>query len=132
MINEKRVEKMSQLAIYENTIGKEPFSLYEYSKKDYIGWQLIKNFIGVTISYIICVLSLSALKIEYILDNWLEIDYFNIGLWLVVSYGTIMLISTLITIKIFKKKYKIAQKKMERYIQLVEQVCECYEKEREE
>lgn len=132
MIIEDRVKKMSQLAVYEKKIGQDPFAIYEYALSDYIGKEILKNFIEITIAYMIGLIGFTAFKIEYILDHCLEMDYKNIGLWLVVSYGTIVLISTIITVVIAKKKYNMEKKKVERYIKILDEVCLCYEKEREE
>lgn len=132
MIAEERVKKMSQLAVYEKKIGQDPFLIYEYSLSDFIGKETLKNFVEITIAYIIGLLCLVAFNIEYLLDHCLEMDYENIGLWLVVSYGTIVLITTIVTVVIAKKKYNREKKKIEKYIQILDEVCLCYEKEREE
>ncbi len=132
MIAEERVKKMSQLAVYEKKIGQDPFLIYEYSLSDFIGKETLKNFVEITIAYIIGLLCLVAFNIEYLLDHCLEMDYQNIGLWLVVSYGTIVLITTIVTVVIAKKKYNREKKKIEKYIQILDEVCLCYEKEREE
>lgn len=132
MKNENRIEHMSKLAIYENKIGKETFQIYEYSQSDYIGWQLLKTWIASTIAYIICLGGVIVVNTEYLLQHWIEINYNKIGLWIAGTYGTIIIISILATFLLARSKYKSVEEKMKQYMRLLDNVCTCYEKEREE
>lgn len=130
MLNENRVKKMSQLAILEQQMGLEPFQMYKFSKLDYIRWELMKTWISVTIAYGICCIGIIGIKLEYILDHWLELDYVKIAIWGLIGYGVLLIISLVGTIKISKSKFEGIEKNMKCYVRLVEEICECYETEK--
>lgn len=51
MLNEERVILMTKLASYEANDGKKNVAIGSYFRSDYIGWQVLKSVISVTIAF---------------------------------------------------------------------------------
>ena len=52
MLDERKVKLMTQLALYDQTQGKEDFKISEYYRKDYAGVHILYTVLWVTIGYI--------------------------------------------------------------------------------
>ena len=52
MINGEKIRRMTKLAIYESNDGKEAIKINGYYRSDYIGRNMLKTALKVTVSYI--------------------------------------------------------------------------------
>ena len=70
---------MTKLAIYEKKDGKEDIKLAKYYKSDYARLQMLKTAVAVTIAFL-CLVAVGVIyKMEFILNNALDIDYAMLG-----------------------------------------------------
>ena len=51
MLDERKVKLMTQLALHDQTQGKEDFKISEYYRKDYAGVHILYTVLWVTIVY---------------------------------------------------------------------------------
>lgn len=129
VVNEKRVKQMSQLAVCENKIGKEPFRLNSYYQKDYIRLQELKTLVSTTIVYCLCFVAYLGVRLEYIIDHVMELDYKKMGIIGIGSYGLLIVLSVFITKIIAKRKYERDKEKLRRYSKLLKALEKSYEEE---
>ena len=69
MLDERKVELMTQLAFYEQTEGKEDFKISEFYRKDYTSLHMICSVLWVTVGYVCAVGLFVLVKMEDILEN---------------------------------------------------------------
>ena len=71
MINEKKVAVMTRMAAYEAGRGKKDREICSFFRSDYVGFQLLKTWIAVTIAFCI----LTAIWLLYRIDEITSIFY---------------------------------------------------------
>lgn len=71
MINERKVAAMTRMAAYEAGEGKKDFSICGYFRSDYVGFQLLKTWIGTTIAFGI----LAGIYLMYRMDEVMDSLY---------------------------------------------------------
>ena len=130
VVNEKRVKQMSKLAICENHIGKEAFLLSSYSRSDYLRLQELKALISVTIAYILCLMGYGGIRIEYILDHMMQLNYKKIVFVVVVGYLILCVLFFFLSRGIASKKYQKAQVLLKEYEQVIEELQDIYKEEK--
>lgn len=131
MVNEKRVKQMSKLAIYEQKMGKEPFRLSSYYRSDYVRLQGLKTLVAITIAYGICLAGYMVLRLEYILDHLMQIDYKNVGIIIVGSYLLLLVVFFLLSRVLAVRKYERAKAQLEIYSHLLGELEQSYKEEQD-
>lgn len=53
MLNEEKLKTMIKLASFESTKGQEALKIGSYYKRDYVGYQMLKSGVYLTIAYIL-------------------------------------------------------------------------------
>ncbi|HCO28567.1 MAG TPA: hypothetical protein DIT54_03885 [Lachnospiraceae bacterium] len=129
MVNEKRVKQMSKLAICESRIRKEQYIINSYYQSDYVRLQVLKTLIAITIAYGICLAGYAGLRIEYILDHVMQLDYKKIALIAGGGYVILLLSFFFISRHLAKQKYKQTKGVIEEYDKIIKELSSMYEKE---
>lgn len=75
MINRDKVAVMTKMAAYEAGDGRKNMAVCSYFRGDYVGFQMLKSWIAVTIAFCILV----AVYLVYQMDS-LMTDFYNIDL----------------------------------------------------
>lgn len=132
MVNERRVKQMSRLAVYENRMGKENLKVSAYYRSDYIRLQELKTIVSVTIAYGICLLGSIGLRLEYILDHLMEIDYKKLGIMVGLGYVIVLAIFFFVSRILAVRRYEKAKSNFNTYYTLLEELEECYEEDDEQ
>ena len=52
MLSEEKIIRMTKLAAFEKREGKKNLNIVNYYRNDYIGFQVLKSIIAVTISFV--------------------------------------------------------------------------------
>lgn len=129
MLNEEKVKLMNRLAIYEKTEGKKYLPVSKYYRSDYIGLALIKNFFMVTIGYILAVGSVALYFGDYLLDNINRVDLIEIGKYLVIGYGIVLLLYSALTYIVYSIQYYKAKKSVKKYYEDLTKLEKMYSRE---
>ena len=100
MINEEKVALMTRMAAYEGGEGKKDAAICSYFRSDYVGFQLLKTWIGATVAFGI----LAGINLLYRLDDLMESLYgldidglFEMGRKLFIMYAFFCGVYLLIT-----------------------------------
>ena len=115
MLNNRKVRLMTKLAIYEKKDGKEDIKLAKYYKSDYARLQMLKTAVAVTIAFL-CLVAVGVIyKMEFILNNALDIDYAMLGRKVLGIYLGVLSIYMILTALGYSMKYKASRKKLAKY-----------------
>ena len=57
MLDERKVKLMTQLALYDQTQGKEDFKISEYYRKDYAGVHILYTVLAAVVGYVVVLVS---------------------------------------------------------------------------
>lgn len=129
MLDKNKVKLMTELALYEQTQGKEDFRISEYYRKDYAGIHTICSFLWVTVGFI-CVAALLALSGMDALLSKLSVGLIiTLGLMAVAAYLAIVIVYAVITSHIYNKKHRDARQRVKRYNHNLTRLLKMYEKE---
>lgn len=129
MLNNRKVRLMTQLAMYEKNEGKEDMKLSKYFKIDYARFNVLKTAVVVTIAYVIIVGLVLLYKLQYILDNILNIDYKAMGWTILGIYIGVMSFYIIITLLGYSLHYKASRKKLGKYYKMLGRLKTMYNEE---
>ncbi|HIV17176.1 MAG TPA: hypothetical protein IAB17_04215, partial [Candidatus Alectryocaccobium stercorigallinarum] len=74
-MDERRIQKMTHLAMFEETDGREDIKISKYFLNDYIGIGLLKNFFLITIAYFLLLGILFVYNFEYLALIFADMDF---------------------------------------------------------
>lgn len=128
MLNERKVKMMTELAMYEQTQGKEDLPISEYYEKDYVGLHVFSSIICVTIGYI-CVVGLVFLaQINTLMASINNSMIMMIGMIVVIGYLGVLIIFAIIEGSMAGKKYRKAKRRVRKYNQNLVKLLKWYKK----
>lgn len=126
MLNNRKVRLMTKLAIYEKKDGKEDIKLAKYYKSDYARLQMLKTAVAVTIAFL-CLVAVGVIyKMEFILNNALDIDYAMLGRKVLGIYLGVLSIYMILTALGYSMKYKASRKKLAKYFRMLRKLNHMY------
>lgn len=118
-MNKEKVKIMTNLAIYEKNLGKEDFTINEHFKSNYVSYNNFKTRLGVIIAMLIIFGFDILRRVSKDFNNIVEIDYVSIGIRYLVILVIVLVIYTIISTLIYKKKYKSAEIRINKYKKLL-------------
>ncbi len=129
MVDEQKVRLMTQLALYEDTQGKEDFKISSYYRKDYSGLHMITSVLWVTVGYV-CFGILFALGILDSLLADLTIQTLIVfGALAILGYLLVVILYAIIANTIFNKKHKDARQRVKKYNHNLTRLLKMYKRE---
>ena len=116
MLNEEKIQAMTDLAVFEKHQGRKIFPVNQFFQSDYVGGQLFRSFFGYTFSFVLILLMWIMYKLGVIVKgaaietvvSWAK----NWGL----GYITGLVFYLLITWKIYSKRYDFASRSQTMYM----------------
>lgn len=126
MVDEKKICLMTDLARFESGAGKEDLRVLRYSRSDYIGLGLLKNFFLTTIGYILLWGVIAAYYMEYLLENLHKMNIPVLIVVIVIGYLIFMIVYSEITYTRRYKRYEKARKNVRHYYTGLEQLSRTY------
>lgn len=129
MLNYKKIRIMNKLAVYESKDGKEDIHLSKYYKTDYVRYQTIKSIISATVGYLLILLMVALYKMEYLIQNAVNLDYATIGTYVLGFYIMIITLYGLGSLLVFSLKYDASRKKLAKYYKLLKRLNKIYQEE---
>ena len=115
MIHEERVILMSKLQAYEDGEGKKDIAIANYFRGDYLGAQLLKSVIYITIAAIISYAGYVFYHLEDFLKNLYQTDWIEYVRTLLIRYLVLVIGYALITYLVYAYRYVIAKKNLKKY-----------------
>lgn len=129
MLNEDKIRVMTKLAIYEQGKGKKVINNNKYYKKDYVGVKMLNTAITITMAYMICLALWVMYKIDYFVEEIVNIDLFNLGKKVLVIYVIVFILYMLISYAVYSMKYLKMQDMNKEYSENLKELYLIYKKE---
>lgn len=129
MLDERKVKLMTQLALYEQTQGKQDFKISEYYRKDYAGMYTICTILWTTLGYACVVGLVFAAGLETLMGRMSNGLIVTLGAILLIGYLFLLIFYSVITRHIYNKKHKQARQRVKKYNHNLTSLIRMYEKE---
>ncbi|MCR5377091.1 MAG: hypothetical protein K6E71_10130 [Lachnospiraceae bacterium] len=129
MINNEKIRLMTKLAVYENGDGREDMAVANYFRSDYIRHEILKTILAVTFGSLILLALVIAYKLDFILDNALDLNYKLLGRQVLVAYLILQVVFVSITWIGYRIYYLRSHARLNRYYRLLSKVRKIEEKE---
>lgn len=131
MIDEKRVRLMTQAAKLKKKEGRGIFTAKSFFGSDFVVFQAIKTFIGVTVAYaIIAVLWLMAKGEEFSTQYTLNEMFGEIKI-LIFIYILVLALSIVLTVIVYTRKFWGARSSLSDYRTTIKKLDKYYRKQDE-
>lgn len=115
MIHEERVILMTGLQIYEDGDGKRDIAISNYFRGDYLGMQMLKSVIYVTIAAGLFFAGYVFYNLEEFLNNIYQTNWLEYAQTLLTRYLVLVVAYTLITYLVYACRYAKAKKNLKKY-----------------
>ena len=130
MINEERVILMTKLASYERGQGKKNVTIGNFFRSDYIGFQLLKSVIYMTIAVAIVIGVYLFYHFEDLMSEVYQLDLMEIGREVLKYYLVLVAIYCGVSYAVYSYRYHLARKNLKNYYSNLRKLTQLYEKER--
>ncbi len=115
MIHEERVILMTGLQVYEDGDGKRDIAISNYFRGDYLGMQMLKSVIYVTIAAGLFFAGYVFYNLEEFLNNIYQTNWLEYAQTLLTRYLVLVVAYTLITYLVYTCRYAKAKKNLKKY-----------------
>ena len=129
MIHEERVILMTQLQAYEDCGGKKDIAIASYFRGDYLGSQMLKSVISVTIAAAIGYAGYVFYNLESFMKDLYQTDWIEYVSILLTRYLVLVIGYALITYLIYAYRYAKAKKNLKKYYGGVRKLSAMYHEE---
>lgn len=130
MLNEKKVQLMTRMAMYESNRGEEDLKISSYYKKDYVSLQRLLTIIWITIGYLI-VVGMGALIFVEEIFKMMNISFIIVvGAALVTGYIVLLIIYGIASSRFYRIKHEEARKRVKKFNHDLTRLNKLYEREK--
>ncbi len=130
MLDEKRIRQMTKLAFFEKEEEKNALRIGRYFRSDYIGKELLKNFIQASIGYVLVVVVMALYHIEWLVDEIDTVDLQVAAGCLIASYLCFLAVYSIAVYVISTICYQRAQKKLKGYGKELDELQRMYDEQK--
>lgn len=115
MLSEEKIIRMTKLAAFEKREGKKNLNIVNYYRNDYIGFQVLKSIIAVTISFVAVFALYLFYNFEALMHDVYKLDLMEFGKSVVIIYLCVAAGYGVITYVVYASRYSKAKKKLKHY-----------------
>lgn len=132
MIDARKVQIMTRLAIFEQREEEQALQITKYERLDYVRIQLLKMILSVTVGYGILVMFLGFYHLEYILEH-ITTGEVNDWIWIGVAvYVGLLLFYGVIGLIAYHIRYRRARRRVKEYDRMLHTLRKYYRKKEQE
>ena len=129
MIHEERVVLMTKLQAYEDGSGKKDIAISNYFRGDYLGSQMLKSVICMTIAAAVFFAGYVFYNLENFLRDLYQIDWIEYAKMLLTRYLVLVIGYVLITYMVYAYRYAKAKKNLKKYYGGLKALSAMYQEE---
>lgn len=115
MIHEERVALMTRLQAYEDRGGKRDIAIAGYFRGDYLGSQMLKSFVSITLAAVLFYAGYVFYNLESFMKNLYQTDWIEYASMLFTRYLVLVIGYVLITYLVYAYRYTKAKKNLKKY-----------------
>ena len=123
MLNPRKIQLMTRLAILEKERGKELRSMKESYRSDYVGISILKNAFRVTAVFLLLLAVWAVANIDFILNTVADAQLGLLAIGILAAYIVVLLVSLIITFLCVSADYYRSLRDMEEYEYLLEKLA---------
>lgn len=123
MLNPRKIQLMTRLAILEKERGKELRSVRESYRSDYVGIPLLKNAFRVTAVFLLLLAVWAVANMDFILNTVADMQLGLLAIGILAAYIVVLLVSLIITFLCVSADYYRSLRDMEEYEYLLEKLA---------
>ena len=127
MINKEKVVMMTAAAMEEHRSGKRKRPATDYFPEDYVGLQVIKGLIGITMVYALLIGAWGIYTAETWLASYSYADLFDLGRRFLLLYIAVMVVSAIILLLVYSLRYYQAKTMIREEEAPLKKLCRYYE-----
>lgn len=129
MVQEKKVILMTKLQAYEDKYGKKDAAVANYFRGDYLGMQVLKSIIYITIAAVIFYAGYIFYHLEEFLKEIYQMDLLEYGKTLLTDYLILAAAYAVITYLVYALRYTKARKHLKHYYGGLKKLAAMFQKE---
>jgi len=131
-MNEKRIRMMTKLADFEQRNREDLYRAENYYRSDYIGIQLLKNLIRITLAYVTGAGLWACSHMDSLMKKLNTMDIRGTGVKLLIAYGVTAALFLLLTYVICTVRFYRSEKRLQTYRNMLEHLLLEYDREEPE
>lgn len=97
MLNPRKIQLMTRLAVLEKERGKELQKIRESYRSDYIGVPMLKNALRVTAVFLVILMIGAVGNVDFLLDTVANRELGLLGTGILAAYIVVLLVSMIVT-----------------------------------
>lgn len=132
MVNEEKVRIMTAIAHEEKKHGSEILNDAFFYKNDYVKMHVLSVVWNYTVGYFLILILIAVYNIDFLLLNFVKINYLYIGIALLFSYLLIIIVSVLISRIYYQEKYDMEQRLLQKYHKYILELKKFYSEDGKE
>ena len=115
MINEKRVEELYRMAVYDENDDKKYHQMGEYYMWDYVGKELLKSFFSGTCSFALLVVFVALGNLDGVVSLVNQMNLRNLAVIIIAGYVGFQVIYLMITGVLYAIRYREGHRSLHNY-----------------
>lgn len=115
MIDEEKVILMTKLAAFEKHQSRKNSSIINYYRGDFIGFQVVKAIIAVTISFVAVFAIYIFYNFEELMADIYKLDFMEVGKTILIIYVAVAGVYAVICYAVYAHRYSKAKKELKGY-----------------
>lgn len=129
MVNEDCVKELFKMAVYD--AHEEAFyrQMGEYYKRDYVGKEIVKSIFFGTFAFALILVLVFASDVEGFMTELNQLNLTSIIVKFVFFYIAFMAVYLLITVAVYKSRFRIGRQKLRDYYGHLRRINKMYDRE---
>lgn len=115
MINEKRVEELYRMAVYDENDDKKYHQMGEYYMWDYVGKELLKSFFSGTCAFALLVVFVALGNLDGVVSLVNQMNLRNLAVIIIAGYVGFQVIYLMITGVLYAIRYREGRRSLHNY-----------------
>ena len=115
MINEKRVEELYRMAVYDENDDKKYHQMGEYYMWDYVGKELLKRFFSGTCAFALLVVFVALGNLDGVVSLVNQMNLRNLAVIIIAGYVGFQVIYLMITGVLYAIRYREGHRSLHNY-----------------
>ena len=130
MLSQERIKLMTKMAAYEENEGKKYMSIGSYFRSDYMGMQVIRSVICVTLAFFLLAGLYVYYHFETMMQDIYKMDLLLLGRRVLFYYIVFIAAYSVITYVIYSFRYSRAKRSLKHYYYHLKQLAAIYDIEK--
>ena len=117
---------MIRLAMFEQYEGRRDLEICRFYRRDFVGLGLIANGVLITVAYVIVILAAAIYNMDYLSENFSEIDFHSMMFTIVFIYIVIIALYSVVVFTIRRLRYAKAKRSVDRFYDNLSELQDIY------